>query len=131
MLSNILWSDIKNVFYPTKEDTVKNEDVLNQIYEEFAKAGLSVSYRVKKSIYEYVEVAQRLMRDDQRGNAENLAIDYAVMQKLLPKINGNEFKLFLDRLNRICETNRLSKTKQAISVMLEQAENNLGYCQYL
>lgn len=128
---NILWSDIKNVFYPTKEDTVKNEDVLNQIYEEFAKAGLSVSYRVKKSIYEYVEVAQRLMRDDQSGNAENLAIDYAVMQKLLPKINGNEFKLFLDRLNRICETNRLSKTKQAISVMLEQAENNLGYCQYL
>ena len=53
------------------------------------------------------------------------------MQKLLPKINGNGYKDFLERLVKICDDNRLIKTRNSIDEMLTQAEYNLGYCQYL
>ena len=86
---------------------------------------------VKESIYNYVLVAQRLMIDETSANAKHQAIDYAVMQKLLPKINGNGYKDFLERLVKICDDNRLIKTRNSIDEMLTQAEYNLGYCQYL
>ena len=128
----ILWSDLKKMFLPKTTDTkIESADVLEQIYEEFSNAGIPISYRVKESIYNYVLVAQRLMIDETSANAKHQAIDYAVMQKLLPKINGNGYKDFLERLVKICDDNRLIKTRNSIDEMLTQAEYNLGYCQYL
>lgn len=128
----ILWSDLKEMFLPKTTDTkIESADVLEQIYEEFSNAGIPISYRVKESIYNYVLVAQRLMIDETSANAKHQAIDYAVMQKLLPKINGNGYKDFLERLVKICDDNRLIKTRNSIDEMLTQAEYNLGYCQYL
>ena len=128
----ILWSDLKEMFLPKTTDTkIESADVLEQIYEEFSNAGIPISYRVKESIYNYVLVAQRLMIDETSANAKHQAIDYAVMQKLLPKINGNGYKDYLERLVKICDNNRLIKTRNSIEEMLTQAEYNLGYCQYL
>ncbi len=128
----ILWSDLKEMFLPKTTDTkIESADVLEQIYEEFSNAGIPISFRVKESIYNYVLVAQRLMIDETSANAKHQAIDYAVMQKLLPKINGNGYKDFLERLVKICDDNRLIKTRNSIDEMLTQAEYNLGYCQYL
>ena len=111
------------MFLPKTTDTkIESADVLEQIYEEFSNAGIPISYRVKESIYNYVLVAQRLMIDETSANAKHQAIDYAVMQG---------YKDFLERLVKICDDNRLIKTRNSIDEMLTQAEYNLGYCQYL
>lgn len=128
----ILWSDLKQLFIPTDKTTeIELEDVLTQIYEKFADAGIPISYRVKDSIRNYVIIAQQLMQDDGSANSKNLAIDYAVMQRLLPKINGSGYDKFLNEIIRICEGYDLLKTKRAVEKMLSQSERNLGYFQYL
>lgn len=73
--------------------------------------------------------------DSERNNAqgEEVAIDFAVLQKLLPKINGNvnDFKKLFTELKAICSENHLFRTQAAIKKMEEQQERNMGFCQYL
>lgn len=130
------WKQIKDLFVENTVDEIKKDyiDVLDSIYSSFNNAGLSVSPRIKQSIRKYISVAQKLM-DSERNNAqgEEVAIDFAVLQKLLPKINGNvnDFKKLFTELKSICSENHLFRTQAAIKKMEEQQERNMGFCQYL
>lgn len=130
------WKQIKDLFVENTVDEIKKDyiDVLDSIYSSFNNAGLSVSPRIKQSIRKYISVAQKLM-DSERNNAqgEEVAIDFAVLQKLLPKINGNvnDFKKLFTELRAICRENHLFRTQAAIKKMEEQQERNMGFCQYL
>lgn len=128
------WKQIKDLFVENTVDQIKKDDVLESIYSSFTDAGLSVSPRIKQSIRKYISVAQKLM-DFERNSAqgEEVAIDFAILQKLLPKINGNVNdlkKLFTD-LKIVCSENHLFRTQVAIKKMEEQQERNMGFCQYL
>lgn len=128
------WKQIKDLFVENTVDQIKKDDVLESIYSSFTDAGLSVSPRIKQSIRKYISVAQKLM-DFERNSAqgEEVAIDFAILQKLLPKINGNVNdlkKLFTD-LKIVCSENHLFRTQAAIKKMEEQQERNMGFCQYL
>lgn len=130
------WKQVKNLFVENTVNEIKKDylDVLESIYSSFNNAGLSVSPRIKQSIRKYISVAQKLM-DSERSSAqgEEVAIDFAVLQKLLPKINGNinGFKKLFTELKSICNENHLFRTQAAIKKMEEQQERNMGFCQYL
>lgn len=129
----ILWKDFSNTFIVNTADEVKYNNVLQNIYKLFEKADHFVSRRIRDSIEKYLKVTQNLMEDSAIGNAAQQAIDFAVVQRLLPKINGtfDKYEELFNQLKTICDTNNLIMTKAAIERMEKSQEQNMGYCQYL
>ena len=60
-------------------------------------------------------------------------MDFAIVQKLLPKINGDYslYEKFFDTLKLLCKEYNLHMTDDAISKIIEAQARNMGYCQYL
>ena len=54
--------------------------------------------------------------------AREIAIDYAVVQKLLPKINGyySDYEQFFKSIRQLCEKYNLNKTLSAIRITRTQ-----------
>ncbi len=104
-----------------------------KIYKLFDDHYLTVSPRIKQSIKKYVCIAQEIMEDELGVSKKEKALDFAILQKLLPKINGmyENYRRLFESLSQICEENHLKMTKQALSRMQESADQNMGYCRYL
>ena len=129
----ILWDDIKNAFIiPTNKDVQLNT-VFEQVCKLFDEHRLTVSPRIKQSMKDYICVAQEIMQEEIGVSRKEKALDYAIIQKLLPKINGylDNYKRLFESLNLICDDTNLLMTKAAISDMQSFAEQNMGYCRYL
>lgn len=129
----ILWSDLEQTFSSSKNDDVLLKKPLDDIYELFARNNLPVSPRIQQSIKHYICIAQELMENENTADKKQKALDFAVLQRLLPKINGsyNNFKIFFEKLHIICADNHLNMTNSALSKMEEYQSQNMGYCKYI
>ena len=130
----ILWSDIEKTFAYSDAKEMSLKNVAEQIYKLFDEYHLTVSPRVQQSIRRYVCVAQEIM-EDEIGicNKKEKALDFAIVQKLLPKINGyyKDYERLFASLIQICDENHLKMTKEALISMEDFQRQNMGYCQYL
>ena len=70
-------------------------------------------------ISHYYLVAEMFM------SSKEVALDYAISQKILPCINGNgkQYKEFLNGLMTICKENQLNKSASIVSKILEKSEH--------
>ncbi len=133
----VLWSDIENTFVVSESKEMSLKLLADQIYNLFDEHHLTVSPRVQQSIKNYVCVAQEIMEDevDEVGvcNKKQKALDFAIVQKLLPKINGyyKDYERLFVSLKQICDENHLIMTKNALLSMEEFKDQNMGYCKYL
>ncbi|MDE5768649.1 MAG: hypothetical protein K2H82_04610, partial [Oscillospiraceae bacterium] len=130
----IPWKELKEVFDTPKDDkTSPLLSVREKIYELFSQHNLCVSPRVERSIEKYIQVAQGIMDSEGVVRSHEIALDYAVLQKLLPKINGNydSYRVLFDKLKTISTENHLQMTLEALETMEKFQENHMGYCQYL
>ncbi len=133
----VLWSDIENTFVVSESKEMTLKLLADQIYNLFDEHHLTVSPRVQQSIKNYVCVAQEIMEDevDEVGvcNKKQKALDFAIVQKLLPKINGyyKDYERLFASLKQICDENHLIMTKNALLSMEEFKDQNMGYCKYL
>lgn len=77
--------------------------------------------------------AQEIMEDEPNTLAREKALDFAVVQKLLPKINGyySVYERFFDSLKQLCKEYNLIMTENAVMKIVDAQERNMGYCQYL
>lgn len=128
----ITWNNFKNTFFKVSKLQDSTEKILAKIYKLFTSYGMNVSPRIQRIIEDYVKAAQEIMVDEVASKSET-AIDYAVVQKLLPKINGyySNYEGFFKSLREICTENNLKMTNKAIDKMIAAQERNMGYCQYL
>lgn len=126
----ILWNDLYETFGKVPDGEIKTQSLLEQIFRLFQSFGMPVSPRIKISMYHYIATAREIMEGT---NPEIIAVDYAVMQRLLPKINGHIklYKEFFDKLIFICNNYHLNMTKNALEEMKNNSARNMGYCQYL
>ncbi|MDE5736802.1 MAG: AAA family ATPase, partial [Oscillospiraceae bacterium] len=132
--SPILWKHLVEIFHTPKDD--KSSPLLTvreRIYELFNQHNISVSPRIELHIDRYIQVAQGIMESENGVRNHEKALDYAVLQKLLPKINGNYelYRPLFEKLKTISTENHLFMTLQAIETMEKFQEENMGYCQYL
>ena len=129
----ILWKDLVSVFDADANGHIRFELLLKQIFSLFRNYGMAVSPRIQLSIRRYICSAQDVMESVGGVDSDYVALDYAVMQKLLPKINGHIkiYKNFFDELLDICTNNNLKMTKNAVEKMQKNSSRNMGYCQYL
>lgn len=133
----ITWKTLCDIFGSKPELKIDDDsnDILNSIYKEFGKYRYTVSPRVKTSIERYVVVATSIMEDETGVYKSRIAIDYAVLQKLLPKISGvyEGVEPLLQRLSTLAETYKLKMTKKAIDDVIYRHTNemDMGYCSFL
>ena len=133
----ITWGALREIFGSKPEHKIDDDsnDILNSVYKEFGKYKYTVSPRVKTAIERYVVVATSIMEDETGVSKSRIAIDYAVLQKLLPKISGvyESVEPLLQRLSTLAETYNLKMTKKSIDDVIYRHNNemDMGYCSFL
>jgi KaiC/GvpD/RAD55 family RecA-like ATPase len=105
--------------YRAKPINPVTKERLNLILLKFKSVGHVLSARSIKNIYKYCCVAEEYM-------SKELALDFAVAQKVLPLVDGNgrEYGLFLKDLQRICKENQLEKCAEIIENILNKSEHD-------
>lgn len=131
----ITWDNYIGAF-TSQDDTEYNQNtnkILEKIYNLFEKYGMNISPRIQEIIKKYIISAEKIMVENNGATKTQVAIDYAIVQKLLPKINGHyEFlKSFFDNLKTLCKEYHLNLTNAAVEQIVEAQDRNMGYCQYL
>lgn len=129
----ITWDNFVKAFSKTAELNPITQKGMKEIYKLFNDYGMSVSPRTQLGIKNYVMAAQEIMEDEPNTLAREKALDFAVVQKLLPKINGyySVYERFFDSLKQLCKEYNLSMTEDAVMKIIDAQERNMGYCQYL
>ena len=134
----VSWKSLCDIFEAKTgmemDDSLTN--ILEGIYKIFGKYRYTVSPRMKLAIRDYVLSAKDIM-EDETGIAKNkIAIDYAVIQKLLPKINGiydDRIEKLLGELKEQADKYNLKMTQRAIEEVMyrHQYELDMGYCSFM
>lgn len=129
----ITWENFVKTFSKTAELNLITQKGMKEIYKLFNDYGMSVSPRTQLGIKKYVMAAQEIMEDEPNTLAREKALDFAVVQKLLPKINGyySVYERFFDSLKQLCKEYNLIMTENAVMKIVDAQERNMGYCQYL
>lgn len=129
----VKFSNILNIFAKQTDVNESISNVLDNIFSLCRNCNMAISPRIQIAIKNYIAAAQKNMEDETGVQAKEKALDYAILQKILPKINGyyDSYKTFFEKLAQICDENHLYMTKKAIDDIKNMQEQNMGYCQYL
>lgn len=129
----ITWDNFVKAFSKIAELNPITQKGMKELYKLFNDYGMSVSPRTQLGIKRYVMAAQEIMEDEPNTLAREKALDFAVVQKLLPKINGyySVYERFFDSLKQLCKEYNLNMTEEAVIKIIDSQERNMGYCQYL
>ena len=129
------WAALQAVFAP---DTSLDLDAMpNEIYKSICNLfrenmKFSVSPRVDRAIRRYWATAKNLFESEAGNDTTIIALDYAVAQKLLPKINGSgkAYLDFLVKFKELCEKNNLEKSRTILANIIKRGEASMNYYQY-
>ena len=135
----ILYSSLRKCFFnneSTDEDLSKINviiDELSYFCEIFKENNIEISPRINLMMQKYLITGVKLFEDTETTAKEFVALDYAISQKLLPKINGygQEYKEnFLDLINEKFDKNNMMKCKSIIDRIIKKGKNNMNYYQF-
>ncbi len=136
-MKNITWEEIKNVFttsgYSYKEFDRETKSIYDGIKERLLKQGIYISPRIDLAIQGFWIVCSQLMKEDEYGNdPSRIALDYAVAQKVLPKItgSGDEFETFLEELKSYCDNNGLPVSTNQLASIIGRGKSQMKYFQF-
>lgn len=139
-VSIVPWDALKKQFSPLGEIslTERIERILSEIYTIFRSANISISTRTDKAIRKYCAIAQELFESDERYK-DIIAVDYAISQRLLTKINGNGGKIisegryykdFLDDLYVYLKDKSLNISIKILEDIMKKGKNMMDYYQF-
>lgn len=109
MVEQITWDSLKNAFIPEREAWVLSEAVQERYKEVTAyleEQDFPVSPRNDLAVRRYWAAASKSFEQDKLGRSPGMiALDYAIAQRILPKIagNGEAFEQVLTGLLDICK----------------------------
>lgn len=111
---------------------LENEWPFMQLLQAFQEAGMPVSIRSQRAIRTYVVAGARLFHATEEQSAETVALDYAVLQRLLPKINGSSltYRNGLEAIRKLLEENHLIKSKQKLEQIMAAGDAAMQYYQF-
>lgn len=109
------WHDVKE-----KKINPVTKGRLNSIVEKMKEGGHTVSARSINAVVHYYLVAEKYM------SSKEIALDYAILQKVLPCIGGNgrAYGEFLTGLMNICKENQLNKSANRIARIINSSEHD-------
>jgi energy-coupling factor transporter ATP-binding protein EcfA2 len=102
------------------------KDVLDSINKDLEKYNLHFGYRTRDEILRYLYFAENLYSND---FTEDVALDFQIKQKILPKIKGPEsVRPMLNSLKEFIVSKNYEHSTNKIDQMLEALQN--GYTDY-
>ncbi len=133
VIKHLTWQNLKAVFSDTGVKTEYDREVANileGIKDRFAKQSVYLSPRVNMAIFDYWNVASTIMVEDTYGNQPNIvAIDYAISQKVLPKISGSgeEYEVWLTDLQDYCDGKNLMHSAEIVGDIISRGNMRMKY----
>lgn len=129
----VSWHAMKDYFGPrTMENADEVNALLEDIYAGFKnQLGISVSMRTRLAIQDYVSAGSVVFTGDTEP-AYRTAIDFAVVQRLMPRIDGNgkEYRERLEAMQSIFDGNGLDRSRTELAELIERGEKSMGWYRF-
>ena len=133
----VRWEDIKTVFGNNDKPILMFTPVTQKLYDgviaQLKKQKTVVSPRTELAIRHYWTIASTLMEKDELDiDPSVVALDYAIAQKILPKVQGNgeQYRNWLKELLGFCETNYLTVCSRIIEDIINRGDLQMKYYQF-
>lgn len=132
----VTWKSLCDAFIPQKEECVLSEEIkktYDLLLTKLREQLFFVSPRVDKAIKRYWAVASKHFEEDEtKTKAEIVALDYAVAQRILPKIVGNgvDFRNWLEKFRELCSNNELNMSAKILKDIIDRGDQNMNYYQF-
>lgn len=131
----VSWQSMKDAFLPKAPGTFSAE--IQRIHEgllaKLREQRFLVSPRIDQAIKRYWTVAsQRFEPDETKNDPEVVALDYAVAQRILPKLQGSgeAFEKWLGELRSLCSSRGLNFSASLLQDMVERGNRQMKYYQF-
>lgn len=132
----ISWYSMANAFDSASIKTLEHTEIKSR-YEKFAKIyesnNINISPRTFISIMKYCASGVSLFEKDELGRSpETIALDYAISQKLLPKISGygDDYLKWLESLQEICAEEAFGQSEKIIKDIIARGNAEMKYYQF-
>ena len=138
----VSWDSLSVAFHPNHNVFKPMPPELLRVYESsllthLRKERFYVSPRVDIAIRQYCSVASNRFEDERYDDgtvvsAASVALDYAVAQKILPKISGSgeSFSEWLEDLRNICSSHNLNNSAGILRRMIDTGNKQMRYYQF-
>lgn len=136
MIEVIPWSSLRDAFIPAKEECIFTSEIqkcYDSIIVKLREKNFSVSPRINAAIKQYWTAASKYFEmDDTKTAADTIALDYAIAQRLLPKVvgNGGEFEKWLNEFGSLCSNNGLNTSARMVKNIIERGNQQMKYYQF-
>ncbi len=131
------WPLMQATFMPKQEDNRITSPEAQRAYElilsHLRKNRVTVSPRINEAIKRYWVVASKLFEaDDAKTSPDIVALDYAIAQRILPKIGGNgeQYEVWLEELRSLCSSNGLNMSAETIKEIILRGNQQMKYYQF-
>lgn len=122
-------------YFGARSDSPHADDIeplLDEICEAFKSLGIAVSMRTRLAVGDYVSAASVVFEDSPDQPAYAAAVDFAVAQRLMPRIDGNgdQYRDLLDDLQSIFEGNGLTRSSKLLRSLINRGESSMGWYRF-
>ena len=135
LVKQVRWDALQEMFYVSSWEEM--DAMPREIYEEIGKLfredmRIGISSRTDRALRKYWAAAKELFESEDGKDATIIALDYAVAQKLLPRIkgSGDSYLKLLEKLEEICEKNNLVKCEKSLKDIIKRGKASMNYYQY-
>ena len=132
----ITWNSLQKAFAVGSSDSVVLPTDIQKIYDAVSahlrKAKLYISPRVELAIKRYWVVAAKWFEKELGIEPSIVALDYAISQKILPKIQGQgeEYEKWLEDFRAILNSNDLNISAKIVKDITECGNQQMKYFQF-
>lgn len=136
-IKRISWESLTNTFIPM-DNVIKpfTPEILliykDKLLPHLIKQRIQISARTDIGIKRYWTVASERFKSEEYISSSIIALDFAIAQKILPKISGSgdEFAKWLEEFRAICNNSYLNFSANIIKEMLKKGNDQMGYYQF-
>ena len=137
-IERISWKALKETFVDYKPEDLNFDHDQQERYDELKailkEEHLTLSARTELAIKRYCAVASKLMEEDEETaySAGIYALDFAISQKVLPKIigNGEEYEKWLTKLRDFAKKNYLLQSASILNRIIETGNKQMKFYQF-
>ena len=132
----ISWNSLRDAFTPAKDEcffTPEIQKCYDLVIAKLREKKFTVSPRIDIAIKRYWAIASKYFEmDDTKTAAPTIALDYAIAQRILPKIGGNgeEFEKWLKEFSSLCSSNGLNTSAAIVKDIIERGNQQMKYYQF-
>ena len=132
----ISWKSLRDAFTPVKDEcffTPELQKCYESVVAKLREKKFTVSPRIDIAIKRYWAIASKYFEmDDTKTVAPTIALDYAIAQRILPKIGGNgeEFEKWLKEFSSLCSSNGLNTSAAIVKDIIERGNQQMKYYQF-